>query len=153
MLADNGLRIIPHIVLGLHYGKFLGEYHALDMVTEYPVSTLILVVLTHWSAPRWHTCHRRPRRRHRILRHRTPSRTGDPGQPWLRPADGPSKVDLDQAAVDLGLNGIAYPADGVIGYAESRGLIAARYEYCCSLTWRWRAARDGAYAEVQAGPT
>ena len=45
LLSEAGLRIIPHIVLGLHYGRFLGEHRALEMVTRYPVSTLILVVL------------------------------------------------------------------------------------------------------------
>ena len=62
---------------------------------------------------------------------------------------GSVKVDLDQAAVDLGLNGIAYPADGVIGYAESRGITANRYEYCCSLTWA--GDTEGRYAEVRVG--
>jgi len=28
LLSDRGLRIIPHIVLGLHYGRFLGEHRA-----------------------------------------------------------------------------------------------------------------------------
>jgi hypothetical protein len=45
------------------------------------------------------------------------------------------KVALDEAAVDSGLNGIAYPADGIIEYARSRGLEPKLYEYCCSLTW------------------
>ena len=48
---------------------------------------------------------------------------------------GQMKIDLDQAAVDLGLNGIAYPADGIIGYAEERGVTTRKFEYCCSLTW------------------
>jgi uncharacterized radical SAM superfamily protein len=45
------------------------------------------------------------------------------------------KRELDQAAIDLGLNGIAYPADGAIEYARSRGLRPRLFEYCCSLTW------------------
>jgi uncharacterized radical SAM superfamily protein len=45
------------------------------------------------------------------------------------------KVDLDHAAIDHGLNGIAYPADGVIAYAAERGLEPRLYEYCCSMTW------------------
>ena len=48
---------------------------------------------------------------------------------------GQAKTDLDQAAIDLGLNGIAYPADGAIEYAGSRGLTPRLFEYCCSLTW------------------
>ena len=31
LLSSHGLRIIPHIVLGLHYGRFLGEHRALEL--------------------------------------------------------------------------------------------------------------------------
>jgi hypothetical protein len=48
---------------------------------------------------------------------------------------GAMKTELDWAAIDYGLNGIAYPAEGAIAYAASRGLEARLYEYCCSLTW------------------
>jgi len=39
------------------------------------------------------------------------------------------------AAIDHGLNGIAYPAEGMVAYARQRGLEPSFYEYCCSLTW------------------
>ena len=48
---------------------------------------------------------------------------------------GEMKVALDRAAVDHGLNGIAYPADGIVQYARDAGLEPHYYEYCCSLTW------------------
>lgn len=149
VLADNGLRIIPHIVLGLHYGKFLGEYHALDMVTEFPVSTLILVVLVPLLGTPM--AHLPPPATEDVTSFFALAREAAPEIPvnlgCARPM-GAVKVDLDQAAVDLGLNGIAYPADGVIGYAESKGITANRYEYCCSLTW---AGAEGGYAEVKVG--
>jgi uncharacterized radical SAM superfamily protein len=136
VLGDNGLRIIPHIVLGLHYGTFLGEHRALEMVASHPVSTLILVVLVPLVGTPM--AHLPPPPTEEVTaffdaaRHAVPTLPVNLG--CARPL-GPMKVDLDQAAVDLGLNGIAYPADGVIGYAESRGLTVRRFEYCCSLTW------------------
>ena len=45
------------------------------------------------------------------------------------------KTALDQAAVDYGLNGIAYPAEGIVEYARQSDLEPAFYEYCCSMTW------------------
>jgi hypothetical protein len=48
---------------------------------------------------------------------------------------GEMKRAIDRLAIDAGLNGIAYPADGIIEYARSRGLEPKLYEYCCSLTW------------------
>ena len=59
---------------------------------------------------------------------------------------GAMKTELDRAAIDHGLNGIAYPAEGAIEYARSRGVEANLYEYCCSLTW---AGEEGqTYREV-----
>lgn len=148
VLAEHSLRIIPHIVLGLHYGKFLGEQRALEMVTAHPVSTLILVVLVPLVGTPM--AHLPPPPTDDVTAFFATARAAAPSIPvnlgCARPM-GQIKIDLDQAAVDLGLNGIAYPADGIIGYAESRGITARRYEYCCSLTWA--GGREGGYAEVR----
>lgn len=148
LLSERGLRIIPHIVLGLHYGRFLGEYRALDMITRHPVSTIILVVLVPLVGTPM--AHLPPppvadvTEFFRATRLAAPSTTVNLG--CARPL-GPAKTELDQAAIDLGLNGIAYPADGAIAYAESKGLQARRFEYCCSLTWTGDS--DVAYRTVE----
>jgi uncharacterized radical SAM superfamily protein len=147
VLAGNGLRIIPHIVLGLHYGRFLGEHRALEMVVSHEVSTLILVVLVPLVGTPM--AHLPPPPTADVTAFFATARAAAPEIPvnlgCARPM-GKVKVELDHAAVDLGLNGIAYPADGVIGYAESRGITTRRYEYCCSLTW---AGGEDAYSEVR----
>jgi len=136
LLAERGLRIIPHIVCGLHYGRFLGEQRALEMISRYPVSTLIIVVLVPLVGT--------------PMEHLPPPPLGDlvdffatarAAMPTTkvnlgcaRPLGG-MKQELDEAAIDHGLNGIAYPAEGAIAYARSRGLEPKLYEYCCSLTW------------------
>jgi len=150
LLAGQGLQIIPHIVLGLHYGRFLGEHRALEMVTRYPVSTLILVVLTPLTGTPM--AHIPPPPAAEVAAFFATARLAAPATTinlgCARPL-GPVKKELDQAAVDLGLNGIAYPADGVIEYARSRGLEPRLYEYCCSLTWA--GAREAGYATVAVG--
>jgi len=45
LLSDYGLSLRPHIILGLHYGRFLGEEYALEMIAKYPVHTLVIVIL------------------------------------------------------------------------------------------------------------
>ncbi len=135
-LAEREMRIIPHIVLGLHYGRILGEHNALEMSRRFPVSTLILVVLTPLvGTPMGHLepppvgevvdffAHARG------LMPETPVNLGC-GRPM-----GEMKIALDRAAVDHGLNGIAYPADGIVEYARASGLEPELYEYCCSMTW------------------
>jgi len=148
LLSDQGLRIIPHIVLGLHYGQFLGEHRALEMLTSYPVSTLILVVLVPLVGTPM--AHIPPPPVDQVTdffgtaRLAAPATTINLG--CARPL-GAAKTELDQAAIDLGLNGIAYPADGAISYARSRGLTPRLYEYCCSLTWT--GAQESGFAEVE----
>lgn len=136
LLAERGLRIIPHIVLGLHYGQFKGEWDALEMIANHPVSTLILVVLTPLvGTPMGHLP---PPPLEDVTDFFAVSRARMPetrinlgcGRPM-----GEMKVSLDQAAIDQGLNGIAYPAEGMVAYARERGLDPAFHEYCCSLTW------------------
>jgi len=148
LLSDRGLRIIPHIVLGLQYGRFLGEHRALEMLTGYPVSTLILVVLVPLAGTPM--AHVPPPRADEVTGFFATARLAAPATTinlgCARPL-GAVKRELDQAAIDLGLNGIAYPADGAIEYARSRGLRPRLFEYCCSLTWS--EAQESGLAAVQ----
>ena len=150
VLSGQGLRIIPHIVLGLHYGTFLGEHRALEMLTRYPVSTLILVVLTPLTGTPM--AHIPPPPTDQVAEFFGTARLAAPATPinlgCARPL-GQAKTELDQAAIDLGLNGIAYPADGAIAYAASRGLTPRLFEYCCSLTWTDDSEEN--YAKVEVG--
>ncbi len=152
LLAAAGLTILPHIVLGLHYGRFVGEGRALEMVGRYPISTLILVVLTPLVGTPMENLAPPPVEevsgffaRSRETLPRTQINLGC-GRPL-----GAMKVALDKAAVDHGLNGIAYPAEGIVDYAERSGLTPAFYEYCCSLTWSEARARRPAAMEVASG--
>ena len=136
LLAEQGLRIIPHIVLGLHYGRMLGEWKALEMIRRHPVSTLILVVLTPLVGTPMESIPPPPLED--VVGFFAHARAAMPdtrinlgcGRPM-----GAMKVALDKAAVDQGLNGIAYPAEGIVDYARASGLAPGFFEYCCSLTW------------------
>ena len=44
-------------------------------------------------------------------------------------------IRLGRLAVDAGLNGIAYPADGIVGYARDRGLAPDFIDACCGVSW------------------
>jgi uncharacterized radical SAM superfamily protein len=136
VLVEAGLRVIPHIVLGLHYGRFLGEQRALAMAVSSGVATLILVVLVPLVGTPMADC---PPPDVDLVtgffataRQALASATVNLG--CARPM-GDVKRTLDEAAVDLGLDGIAYPAEGIIAYAEARGRRPLLHEWCCSLTW------------------
>lgn len=135
-LSAAELRILPHIVLGLHYGRLLGEWEALEMVRRHPVSTLILVVLTPLVGTPMEGLPPPPVEE--VTEFFAHAREALPEIPvnlgCARPMGG-MKAALDRAAVDHGLNGIAYPAEGILDYARASGLTPELYEYCCSLTW------------------
>lgn len=136
LLCTAGLRVIPHIVLGLHYGQFRGEHRALEMVVAHPVSTLIVVVLVPLVGTPM--AHLPPPPVADVVDFFAAARRAAPALPvnlgCARPL-GEMKAELDRAAIDAGLNGIAYPADGAIAYAAQRGLQPRLFEYCCSMTW------------------
>lgn len=136
LLDDTGLRVIPHVVIGLHYGRILGEYRALELIARHRVDTLILVVLTplvgtpmgHLPPPSLEATVEV----FRAARTLVPSLRTNLG--CARPM-GTTKVALDRAAVDLGFAGIAYPAEGTIAYAREQGLTPVLHEWCCSMSW------------------
>lgn len=132
-LAATSMEVVPHIVIGLHYGRILGEANALDIVARYPVHSLVLVVIMpFYAAPGTFE---------------TP-RTADVGRIFLearqriedrpvllgcaRPA-GMHKRVTDAYAVMAGLDGIAFPADGAVAVAEMVGRPVEQQHACCSM--------------------
>lgn len=132
-LTATRMEISPHIVIGLHYGRLLGEARALDMVARYPVNALVLVVIMPFYA--------------RPGTFVQPS-TADVGEIFLqarekladrqvllgcaRPA-GMHKRVTDAYAVMAGLDGIAFPAEGALGVAQVIGRDWHQEHACCSI--------------------
>ncbi len=132
-LCDTAMEITPHIVIGLHYGKILGEFAALEIVSRYAVSALVLVVVMPFYA--------------RKNTFSTPS-AHDVGGIFLqaretlpkrrvllgcaRPA-GMHKRVTDAYAVMAGLDGIAFPADGAVAVANAIGRPYHQEHACCSI--------------------
>ncbi len=132
-LTSHGLSIRPHIILGLHYGKFLGEYQALEMISKYPTHALVIVILTPLQDTPMKDVEPPPAEE--VAEFFAKARIAMPDTNVLvgcaRPGGDYKKV-VDLAAVDAGLNGLAYPAEGVIDYARSKGLQPSFYENSCS---------------------
>ena len=132
-LAERNVRVSPHIVVGLHYGKIMGEYDALEIISRYDIASLVLVVLT----PMCNTpmVKVKPPSVEEMKNILVTAREMFPSTPILlgcaRPG-GKYRLQLDKAALDIGINGIAYPAEGVVTYAKEKGLNPVFSEYCCS---------------------
>lgn len=133
-LSATTMDVVPHIVIGLHYGRLLGEENALAIVARHRVSALILVVVSPIYAPA-----DKPfatistddvakvlvAARQRITN--APVQLG-----CIRPA-GRHKMITDAYAVMAGFDGIAYPAQGIVALAQAIGRPVEQEHACCSI--------------------
>jgi uncharacterized radical SAM superfamily protein len=132
-LCATSMEVSPHIVIGLHYGQILGEANALDIVSRYPVTALVLVVIMPFYAKPGTFV--------------TPS-TSDVGNIFLEARErlpeqqvllgcarppGMHKRVTDAYAIMAGLDGIAFPAEGAVSVAHAIGRPFEQAHSCCSI--------------------
>lgn len=132
-LCETKMQVVPHIVIGLHYGRILGEPAALDIVRRHPVHSLVLVVVMPFYAKPGTFV--------------TPA-TADVGRIFLEAREriaerpvllgcarppGMHRRVTDAYAVMAGLDGIAFPADGALEVAHAIGRPVEQQHACCSM--------------------
>ncbi len=127
---------VPHIILGLHFGKMLGEERALEMIVRHPPKVMVMVVLMPLTGtPMFGLT---PPSLEEIGSFFKKARKSLPSTPVMlgcaRPM-GDLKVQIDRLAVNAGLNGIAYPGNGIVEYARQAGLHPRFINACCGMTW------------------
>lgn len=134
-LVATSMKVVPHIVVGLHYGRLLGEWNALEIVRRHRPSALVLVVVMPFYAL--------PQRpfitpdAHAVGGFFLDARAAFPDLPLLlgcaRPP-GRVKAQIDAYAVMAGLNGIAHPSDGMVELATRLKRAVRVTPSCCSVT-------------------
>jgi uncharacterized radical SAM superfamily protein len=133
-LKATSMKVVPHIVIGLHYGRLLGEWNALEIVRRHLPDALVLVVVMPFFAPA-HRPFATPDAR-AVGRFFLEARAALPELPLLlgcaRPA-GADKAKIDAYAVMAGLDGIAHPAEGAVELALRLGREAQVRAACCSM--------------------
>jgi lipoyl synthase len=132
-LCATAMEVVPHIVIGLHYGRILGEPAALDIVSRHRIHSLVLVVIMPFYAKAGAFATPGTSDVGRIFleaRRRIPGRQVLLG--CARPPGMHRRV-TDAYAVMAGLDGIAFPADGALGVAHAIGRPAAQAHACCSM--------------------
>jgi len=133
-LVKTDMKVVPHIVIGLHYGRLLGEWNALQMLRRHLPDAVVLVVVMPFYAP-----DSRPfvtPDSSAVGRFFMDAREALSDTPLLlgcaRPP-GVSKMQIDAYAVLAGLNGIAHPSDGVVELAARLERQVKVTPACCSI--------------------
>ncbi|MDQ7082850.1 MAG: radical SAM protein [Aquificota bacterium] len=133
-LKEAGLKIVPHVIIGLHYGKIKGEFRALEMIADHEPDALVLVVVMPYygKASFQLLPPPSPEEGAEVVLH---ARRVMPAVPVMigcaRPA-GPERVKFDLYSLMAGVNGIAFPAEGVVTYSKEIGLEPVVSPSCCS---------------------
>jgi uncharacterized radical SAM superfamily protein len=133
-LVKTRMRVVPHIVIGLHYGEMLGEWTALEIIQRHQPDAVVLVVVMPFYAPVKHPF---VTPNSETVGHFFQSaRAALPDIPLLlgcaRPP-GQAKMQIDTYAVMAGLDGIAHPADGSVELAARLGRRIRVTPACCSI--------------------
>ena len=132
-LHDSNIHFIPHIIVGLHYGKLKGELTALKMVAKYQPNALVIIALT----PLRNTMMKgvTPPSPQDIAKILATARIMLPNTPialgCMRPA-GKHRIETDKLAIVSGVNAIAFPDENAIKFAETSGFKIEFLPVCCS---------------------
>ncbi len=134
---EYGVPTVPHVLVGLDYGKLHGELEALDMISQTSPTAVVIIALSPLrNTPMAHVNPPAPVDIARVL---TIARLGMPDIPLLlgcaRPM-GPHKIETDKFAIRSGVNGIALISQEGVDFGRDLGLIPRFADVCCSLAYQ-----------------
>jgi uncharacterized radical SAM superfamily protein len=132
-LSEAGIPFIPHVIVGLHHGKLLGEVHALEMIAKYTPNGLVIIALI--PLPGTPMQQVSPPRVEDIVQVIARARVMMPSIPialgCMRPK-GRHRKRTDVLAVKAGVSAIAYPVEEAVDLAKLYGLQIHFSPLCCS---------------------
>jgi uncharacterized radical SAM superfamily protein len=133
VLQKAGIVFVPHVIVGLHYGKLKGELKALEMISKYKPSALAIIAFmpihgTEMSAIQ-------PPKPIDIAKVIVAARLMFPQTPLvlgcMRPK-GKHREKTDVLAIRAGVNAIAFPTEEAIKFAQKQGCKIVFSSICCS---------------------
>lgn len=133
-LVEAGLEVVPHIVVGLHFGRIFGEEKAVEIAARHRISALALVVMRPEKGTPFQSLEGADVDATGLLMARTRLRlpTTHLVLGCARPVGRPARA-LEAYALRAGFNGVAFPADETVELARELGLRATFAERCCAI--------------------
>jgi hypothetical protein len=132
-LHEAGIAFVPHVIVGLHYGKLKGEFDALQMISEYKPSALVIIAFMPIRGTEMENV--KPPRPVDIARVIASARAMFPETPLvlgcMRPR-GKDRSETEILAMKAGIDAIAFPTEEAVRFAECQGYNAYFSSLCCS---------------------
>lgn len=132
-LQKAGIVFVPHVIVGLHYGKLKGELNALMLISKYKPSALVIIAFmpihgTEMSAIQ-------PPKPADIAKVIATAKLMFPQTPLvlgcMRPK-GKHRANTDVLAIKAGVDAIAFPTEEAIKFAQKQGYKTIFSSICCS---------------------
>jgi uncharacterized radical SAM superfamily protein len=136
-LSEAKIPLVPHVLVGLHFGQLRGEAKALEMVSRYnPAAVIVISFFPIKGTALEGTAPPKPEDIARVF---IASRNLMPKTPLvlgcMRPS-GMHRIRTDNYAVESGVNAIAFPTDEAVQLARNLGLNTFFSPECCSMIYR-----------------
>jgi len=132
-LHEADIAFVPHVIVGLHYGKLRGELRALEMVSKYEPSAVVVIALMPIRGTEMSNV--KPPEPLDIAKVIAAARLMLPTTPivlgCMRPK-GKHRARTDVLAIKAGVNAIAFPTEDAVRFAESQGCVAVFSSLCCA---------------------
>ncbi|NIO37236.1 radical SAM protein [Candidatus Bathyarchaeota archaeon] len=132
-LHQTGIPYIPHVIVGLHYGKLKGERNALKIISRYRPSALVVIAFMpihgtdmEKTAPPRPIDIARTIATARLMFPKTPIALG-----CMRPK-GRHRAQTDVLAIKAGIDALAFPGEESIAYARELDYDIKFSSLCCS---------------------
>jgi uncharacterized radical SAM superfamily protein len=136
LLQEYGIPTVPHVLVGLDYGRLNGELQALEMISKTDPAAVVIIALSPIRKTSMENVD--PPSPESIGKIITAARLSMEKIPVLlgcaRPI-GTHKIETDKYAILSGANGIAYISQEGVDLARSRGLDPIFKDICCSLAF------------------
>lgn len=132
-LQDAKLAFVPHVIVGLHYGKLKGEREALEMIADYEPSALVIIAFMPIHGTEMEKIE--PPTPLSIGRVILTARVAFPQTPLvlgcMRPK-GEHRTKTDVLAIKAGVDAVAFPAEEAVEFARNQGVETVFSSFCCS---------------------
>jgi uncharacterized radical SAM superfamily protein len=137
LLEEQKIATVPHVLVGLDYGRLRGEIEALQIIAQGTPSAVVIIALSPIKkTPMESVLPPTPEEIGRIM---TTARLGFRNTPVLlgcaRPK-GRHRIDTDVFAIRSGMNGVALISQEGVDFAEHLGLVPIFEDVCCSLAYQ-----------------
>ena len=128
-----GLPFVPHVIVGLHCGRLKGELKALQMISRYEPSALVIIAFMPIHQTEMEKVE--PPKPYEIIKVIATARIMFPQTPLvlgcMRPK-GKHRVETDRLAIKAGVDAIAFPAEDAVRFAQREGYEMFFSPLCCS---------------------